>query len=124
MFDFLKGLRDLRKAEIWGIVIIATLDLSAIITALAHIDILGVTGFFIFFGLLQLCVLPLCLYLSRSYSARLGLDDMHEAARNINITMEKTNELAGKLKVLEQSAVLRQEEVRKQNESLKNLPPV
>ena len=91
--NFIKDIKDLKKTEIWGVIIIAVLNLSAIIVALSNLDKIGINSFFLFFVILQACLIPLYIMLFLLYIARLGVDDMHEAARNIHITMDKMNEL-------------------------------
>lgn len=94
ILDSIKELRDLKKAEIYGVVIIAGLNMTAVIKAISYIDKFGVTNLFLFVFLLQACTIPLYVYLFRLYEVRLGLDDIHEAARNTDKLMERTNELS------------------------------
>lgn len=119
MLEFMKFIKDLKKAEIWGVVIIIALDLSVVLKALSVLETLGVKGFFILIVLLQICLLPVCGYLLHLYSARLGVDDMHEAARNIHITMERLNEQLRTAQGLTEKLQLPDQE----QKSSKNLPP-
>jgi hypothetical protein len=99
----LKDIKDLKKTEIWGVIVITVFDLSAIIAALSNLDKLGITFFFLFVLLLQGFLTPLYIKLFLLYEARLGVDDMHEAARNTHITLEQTNELAKEVRLMVQT---------------------
>ena len=94
MLKYLKDLRDLRKAEIWGVVIVYIMYALIIIKMIPFIDRLGAMIFLIMIFCLSLGMIWLCSRLFYYYAVRLGTDDMHEAARNIHTTMGQIDELS------------------------------
>lgn len=84
-------LREPRKVELWGIIIITCFNFAFLIAVVSHMDIsvlLMAPLFWLFFGCSQLWFAVVLYELLQFYKARAGIDEMHDAAVACNKSQE------------------------------------